>query len=75
MKFKLQGGKDHGQAFAAALGMPNQPRWVTPFQDPAVHFLDGAELLVSADLFGGFAVPGFENNEMGQDVEQAARLQ
>ena len=75
VEFQLQRREHHRQTLARALGVPDQPRLVLPIEHPLDHLVHGPELLVAADLLGGHAVAGLEDDEVGEDVEQPGGLQ
>ena len=72
---ELERGEHHREAFARALGVPDQPGAVLALDHALDHLAHGAVLLVAADLFDGLAVARFEHDEVRQDVEQPPRLQ
>ena len=68
--FQLERGEDHREALARALGVPDEPGAVLALHHALHHLVDGAVLLVAADLFDGLAALRLEHDEVGQDVEQ-----
>ncbi|MNK91863.1 hypothetical protein D3C87_1119790 [compost metagenome] len=75
VRFQLQCSKDHGQRFAAALRVPDQPLPVLTL-DNAIHdAVDGAKLLVTADFLDRASLCLLEHDIMRDQVQQTARLQ
>ena len=65
------GGKDHQQAFARTLKMPDQSLFGLAGQDALDNGVGGLVLLVAADDFqAAFFLVGGEEGEVGQDVKQ-----
>jgi hypothetical protein len=76
LQAQFLGGKDHQQAFAGALEVPDEPLFGRPAEHALDDFVGAFVLLVAADDFqAAFFLVGGEQGEVGEDVEQDVRAE